>query len=60
MPKKLHSRKAPNLHKDMKGLRIFLNDMGEVSMNMPVEKINDFLKNIEEGKIDDSSNSEEE
>jgi hypothetical protein len=44
MPKKLEKRAKPDMHKDMKRLRIYLDDMGEVKMNMSADEINQFLK----------------
>ena len=48
-PKKV---KKPKVHKDLQGFEVSINQFGELSSNMNIEKINDFLnKNVDDKKL---------
>ncbi|MFK7936856.1 MAG: hypothetical protein AB8G22_25305 [Saprospiraceae bacterium] len=51
MSKKKETNK-PNVHDDLKGFEVKLNEFGEIKTNVQVDKINDFLnKNVEDKKL---------
>jgi len=42
----------PKVHKELQGFDIEINQFGEISSNMNIEKINDFLdKNVDDKKL---------
>lgn len=42
----------PRVHKELQGFDIAINQFGEISSNMNIEKINDFLdKNVDDKKL---------
>ena len=48
-PKK---KKKPRVHKDLQGFEVSINQFGELSSNMNIEKINEFLnKNVDDKKL---------
>lgn len=52
MPKKMKQKGSPDLHKDLEGLDIRINEFGEIEGNMDMEKLNKFLdKNVEDKKL---------
>jgi len=54
MPKKKSLRRTPEVHKDLKGFNIQINEFGEIITNVKVDKLNDFLnKNVVDKKLDD-------
>ena len=68
MPKKKPQKGNPEVHDELKGFDIKINEFGEITSNVGVEKLNDFLnENVEDKKlvdrddsIQDSDNQEEE
>ena len=62
MPKKMKTKGKPELHKDLEGLEIKINEFGEISGNLDVDKLNRFLnENVDDKKLRDyPSTSEEE
>jgi len=51
----------PGVHKDLKGFDIKINEFGEISSNLDVEKLNQFLdKNVEDKKLKDLKPEDEE
>jgi len=51
MSKKKATNK-PNVHDELKGFEVKLNEFGEIKTNLQVDKINDFLnKNVEDKKL---------
>jgi len=61
MPKKMKKKGNPSVHEDLKGFDIKINTFGEMQSNLQIDKINAFLtENLEDKKIEDSGQSEEE
>jgi len=60
MPKKKPQKGNPEVHDDLKGFDIKINEFGEITTNIGVEKLNDFLdENVEDKKlIDRDENSQ--
>ena len=51
--KKNKDDKKPKVHKDLGNFEFKIDSFGEVSSNLNIDKINDFLdKNVEDKKID--------
>ncbi|MCI4647951.1 hypothetical protein [Phaeodactylibacter sp.] len=51
----------PGVHKDLKGFEIKINEFGEISSNLDVEKLNQFLdKNVEDKKLKGRKSEDEE
>lgn len=45
-------KKKPRVHKDLQGFEVSINQFGELSSNMNIEKINEFLnKNVDDKKL---------
>ena len=43
---------AAELHKDLKGFDIKINEFGEISSSFPIERLNQFLnKNVDDKKL---------
>ncbi|TVR85946.1 MAG: hypothetical protein EA411_11795 [Saprospirales bacterium] len=52
MPKKMKDKKKPDLHKDLEGLDISINEFGEIEGNFNVDELNEFLnENVEDRKL---------
>lgn len=52
MPKKKKIEGDPQVHEDLKGFKVEINEFGEIISNMPPEKINEFLnKNVSDKKF---------
>lgn len=68
MPKKKEQKGKPEVHDDLKGFDIKINEFGEIISNVKVDKLNEFLdENVEDKKLVDrddptqeSDNQEEE
>jgi hypothetical protein len=68
MPKKKPQKGKPEVHDDLKGFDIKINEFGEIISNVKVDKLNEFLdENVEDKKLVDredptqeSDNQEEE
>ena len=43
MPKKMKKKGNPEVHKDLKGFDIKINELGEIKGNFDIEELNDFL-----------------
>lgn len=51
----------PGVHKDLEGFDIKVNEFGEITSNLDVEKVNQFLnKNVEDKKLKKRQPGEEE
>ena len=51
----------PGVHKDLEGFDIKVNEFGEITSNLDVEKVNQFLnKNVEDKKLKDRRSEDEE
>ncbi len=60
MPKKKPKKGKPEVHEDLKGFDIKINEFGEIVSNFSVEKINEFLnENVEDKKLREKEESEE-
>lgn len=52
MPKKKLKKGEPEVHNDLKGFDIKINEFGEIVTNLEVDKINSFLnENVEDKKL---------
>ncbi len=52
MPKKMKDKKKPDLHKDLEGLDISINEFGEIEGNFNIDDLNEFLnENVEDRKL---------
>lgn len=52
--KKKEDNKKPNVHNELTGMNIEINSFGEISSNIDIDKINDFLnENVEDKKLND-------
>ncbi len=65
MPKKKDKKGKPEVHEELKGFNIKINEFGEITSNMDVDKLNEFLdENVEDKKLrelqDKKTNEEEE
>ncbi|MCG8332418.1 MAG: hypothetical protein MI974_32330 [Chitinophagales bacterium] len=61
MPKKQSKKKKPEVHDELKGFDIKINEFGEIVTNLKVDKINEFLnENVEDKKLKDRKSEEEE
>jgi hypothetical protein len=53
-------KKKPRVHKELEGFEISVNQFGELSSNLPIEKLNEFLdKNVEDKKLAERDDYEE-
>ena len=60
MPKKSTNKKTPEVHEDLKGFNININEFGEVSSSIQVDKINEFLnENVEDKKLKEAEHEHE-
>ena len=56
MPKKKLKTGKPEVHKDLEGLDIKINEFGEIVTNYKVDSINEFLnENVEDKKLKEPS-----
>ncbi len=54
MPKKMKKQGQPNVHDDLSGFDIKINELGELESSFSVDKINEFLNdNVKDKKIHD-------
>jgi hypothetical protein len=61
MPKKLSNKGEPNVHDELDGFSMKVNEFGELISNFHIDKLNTFLdKNVEDKKLKDKNSSEEE
>lgn len=61
MPKKKPKKGSPEVHEELKGFDIKIDEFGEIVSNFPVEKINEFLnKNLEDKKFKEKNANETE
>ncbi len=58
MPKKKPQKGNPEVHDELKGFDIKINEFGEITSNIGVDKLNDFLdENVEDKKLVDRGDS---
>lgn len=56
MPKKKTKKGDPEVHDELKGFNIKIDEFGEITSNFEVDKINDFLnENTEDKKLKDQN-----
>jgi len=61
MPKKMKKEGDPEVHDDLKGFNIKISAFGEITSNIEVDKLNDFLDdNVEDKKLKNLNAEEEE
>jgi len=61
MPKKKADKEKPDVHEDLKDFEIKINEFGEITTNVDVSKLNEFLdKNVEDKKLKEQESKEEE
>jgi hypothetical protein len=54
MPKKKPKEGKPQVHEDLQGFEMKINEFGQIITNTPIEKLNHFLnKNVEDKKLKD-------
>ncbi len=54
MPKKKPKGGKPQVHKDLEGLEVEINEFGEIKTNMSADKLNKFLnENVDDKKLRD-------
>ena len=59
MPKKKPKKGKPEVHEELKGFDIKINEFGEIVSNFPVDKLNDFLnENVEDKKLKEKEETE--
>jgi hypothetical protein len=52
MPKKKPKKGGPEVHDELKGFDIKINEFGEITSNFEVDKLNEFLnENVEDKKL---------
>ena len=60
MPKKKPKEGKPQVHDDLQGFEMRINEFGQIITNTPVEKLNQFLnKNVEDKKLKDREDIDE-
>ena len=61
MPKKMKKRGKPNVHDELKGFDIKINELGEMESSFSIDKLNSFLdENVEDKKLKGQDHDEEE
>ena len=61
MPKKKPKKGDPEVHEDLDGFDININEFGEIKTNLDVEKLNTFLnENVDDKKLRDRDDLTEE
>ena len=61
MPKKKPKKGKPEVHDELKGFDIRINEFGEIIANFEVDKINEFLnENVDDKKLRNREEEEEE
>ena len=59
MPKKKPKKGKPEVHEQLKGFDIKINEFGEIVSNFSVEKLNEFLdENVEDKKLKEKEETE--
>jgi len=54
MPKKKPTDGKPQVHKDLEGLEVEINEFGEIKTNMSADRLNEFLnENVDDKKLRD-------
>lgn len=57
--KKVDQDKSPKVHEDLKGFEVRINEFGEISSSMEIDKLNKFLdENVEDKKLKEKEEKE--
>ncbi|MCB0587939.1 MAG: hypothetical protein KDD06_21790 [Phaeodactylibacter sp.] len=60
MPKKKPKKGKPEVHEELQGFDIKINEFGEIITNFDVDKVNEFLnENVDDKKLRDREGTEE-
>ena len=60
MPRKKPKKGKPEVHDELKGFDIKINEFGEIITNFDVDKVNEFLnENVDDKKLRDRDGQEE-
>ncbi len=60
MPKRKSKTGKPQLHEELKGFEMSINEFGEIKSTMDIEKINEFLnKHVDDKKFKERDDEEE-
>ncbi|MCB0559029.1 MAG: hypothetical protein H6573_09210 [Lewinellaceae bacterium] len=60
MPRKKPKKGQPEVHDELKGFDIKINEFGEIITNFDVDKVNEFLnENVDDKKLRDRDGQEE-
>lgn len=61
MPKKKKKKGDPEVHEELEGFDISINEFGEIKTTFGVDKLNTFLnENVEDKKLNEAKKKEEE
>lgn len=61
MPKKNTNKENPDVNEELKGFNIKINEFGEITTNLEIDKLNEFLnENVEDKKLKESETEEKE
>jgi hypothetical protein len=61
MPKKKPKKGAPEVHDDLKGFDIKIDEFGEITSSLSIDKLNEFLNdNVEDKKLINREDKDEE
>lgn len=56
MAKKKPSDETPNVHNEIKGFNIYINEFGEIKTNQSIDALNSFLnKHVDDKKLNETS-----
>jgi hypothetical protein len=59
MPKKKPKKGKPEVHDELKGFNIKVNEFGEIVTNLEIDKLNEFLnENVKDKKLDSAKEEE--
>ena len=60
MWRKKKKSEKPEIHKELKGFDIYINEFGELKSNLNIDKLNEFLnENVEDKKLKEQSDEDE-
>ena len=60
MPKKKSKTGKPQLHQELEGFEMSINEFGEIKSTMPIDKLNEFLnKHVDDKKFKERDDEEE-
>jgi hypothetical protein len=61
MAKKESKKEKPKVHEELKGFDIKINEFGEITSNLDIERLNQFLnENVDDKKLRDRKKGKEE